>query len=170
MLYIIGPRGAGKTTIGKRLAETASYPFIDTDALILQRAGMTIAEFVKLNGWEQFRQLETEVLTSLSQLPSVISTGGGIILAPENRQFMRDTGTVIYLNASVDVLADRLSAAPEAEQRPSLTGKSILDEISEVMATREPLYLSTAHHIIDAQMPVETIVRQLIQLTGDLSV
>ncbi|SUC78064.1 Shikimate kinase 2 [Providencia stuartii] len=90
--------------------------------------------------------------------------GGGIILSEENQRVMRDNGTVIYLSAKPEVLAARLAAEPQADQRPSLTGKSILEEIEEVMSQREPLYQATAHYVIDAELPVETIITQLTNL------
>ena len=168
MFYIIGPRGAGKTTIGKTLADNKSYQFIDTDSLIMQQTGMTIAELVEQKGWDYFRQVESDVLMSIQQPNCVISTGGGIILAEQNREFMKNKGVVIYLHTSPEILAARLLAAPETEQRPSLTGKSILEEMEEVMAMREPFYLSTAHHVIDAGMSIEAIVKQLERLSDQI--
>ncbi|MGG4610498.1 shikimate kinase AroL [Providencia sp. Me31A] len=165
MFYIIGPRGSGKTTIGKKFAEYKGYQFVDTDKLIFEKAGKSIAEIVEQHGWDYFRQLETEVLQSIKQDNVVVSTGGGIILAPKNQKIMRDNGTVIYLNASSKTLAERLAAEPQADQRPSLTGKSLLEEIDEVMQQREPIYRATAHHIIDAAQPINDIVMQLKDLS-----
>ncbi|GAB1438952.1 shikimate kinase AroL [Providencia sp.] len=165
MFYIIGPRGSGKTTIGKKFAEDNGYQFVDTDKLILERAGKSIAEIVEQHGWDYFRRLETEVLQSIGQDNVVVSTGGGIILAPKNQKIMRDNGTVIYLNASAKTLAERLAAEPQADQRPSLTGKSLLEEIDEVMQQREPIYRATAHHIIDASQPISDIIAQLKNLS-----
>ncbi|MBP6121918.1 MULTISPECIES: shikimate kinase AroL [Providencia] len=164
MFYIIGPRGSGKTTIGKQLAEYKGYQFVDTDKLILERAGKSIAEIVEQHGWDYFRQLESDVLQSIKQDNVIVSTGGGIILAEENQRIMRDNGTVVYLNANPNVLVQRLAAEPQADQRPSLTGKSLLAEIEEVMQQREPIYRATAHHVIDATQPVEVIVQQLKDL------
>lgn len=164
MFYIIGPRGSGKTTIGKQLAEQKSYQFIDTDKLIVERAGTSIAQIVEQHGWDYFRHLESEVLKSISQPNSIVSTGGGIILSEENQRVMRDNGTVIYLSAKPEILAERLAAEPQADQRPSLTGKSMIEEIAEVMSQREPLYLATAHHVVDAGLPIDTIISQLTHL------
>ncbi|QPE18473.1 shikimate kinase AroL [Providencia rettgeri] len=165
MFYIIGPRGAGKTTIGKKFAESKGYQFVDTDKLILEKAGKSIAEIVEQHGWDYFRQLETDVLKSITQSDMIVSTGGGLVLAEENQQIMRNNGTVIYLNTNPDVLAKRLAAEPQADQRPSLTGKSLVEEIEEVMQQREPIYRATAHHIIDAAQPVDDIITQLNDLT-----
>lgn len=164
MFYIIGPRGSGKTTIGKKLAEKTGYQFIDTDKLIFEHAGMSIADIVQQQGWDYFRQLESQILASIEPQKAIISTGGGIILAPENQQVMRDNGTVIYLRSTPETLAQRLAAEPQAEQRPSLTGKSLLEEIEEVMAQRDPIYLSTAHHVIDANQSIDAIINQIANL------
>jgi len=163
MFYLIGPRGSGKTTIGKKLAEQKSCQFVDTDKLIVERAGSSIAQIVEQYGWEHFRHLESEVLKSISHSDTVVSTGGGIILLKENQRVMRTNGTVIYLSATPEILAARLAAEPQAEQRPSLTGKSILEEIEEVMSQRESLYRETAHYVIDAGLPIESIIHQLTQ-------
>ncbi|WP_272669885.1 shikimate kinase AroL [Providencia sp. PROV060] len=165
MFYIIGPRGSGKTTIGKKFAESKGYQFVDTDKLILEKAGKSIAEIVEQHGWDYFRQLETDVLKSITQSDMIVSTGGGLVLAEENQQIMRNNGTVIYLNTRPEVLAKRLAAEPQADQRPSLTGKSLVEEIEEVMQQREPIYRATAHHIIDAAQPVDDIIAQLNDLT-----
>lgn len=165
MFYIIGPRGSGKTTIGKKFAESKGYQFVDTDKLVLEKAGKSIAEIVEQHGWDYFRQLETDVLKSIKQNNIIVSTGGGLVLAEENQQIMRNNDTVIYLNTHPEVLAKRLAAEPQADQRPSLTGKSLIEEIEEVMQQREPIYRATAHHIIDAAQPVDDIIAQLNDLT-----
>ncbi|CAG9413241.1 TPA: shikimate kinase AroL [Providencia alcalifaciens] len=164
MFYIIGPRGSGKTTIGKKLAEKTGYQFIDTDKLILERAGMSIADIVQQQGWNYFRQLESQILASIEPQDAIISTGGGIILAPGNQQVMRENGTVIYLRSTPETLVKRLAAEPQADQRPSLTGKSLLEEIEEVMTQRDPIYLSTAHHVIDANQSIDAIIKQIANL------
>ncbi|MEQ5186064.1 shikimate kinase AroL [Providencia rettgeri] len=164
MFYIIGPRGSGKTTIGKKLAEKTGYQFIDTDKLILEHAGMSISDIVQQQGWDYFRQLESQILASIEPQKAIVSTGGGIILASENQQVMRDNGTVIYLRSTPETLAQRLAAEPQAEQRPSLTGKSLLEEIEEVMEQRDPIYLSTAHHVIDANQSIDAIINQIANL------
>ncbi|MEQ5127394.1 shikimate kinase AroL [Providencia alcalifaciens] len=164
MFYIIGPRGSGKTTIGKKLAEKTGYQFIDTDKLILEHAGMSISDIVQQQGWNYFRQLESQILASIEPQKAIVSTGGGIILASENQQVMRDNGTVIYLRSTPETLAQRLAAEPQAEQRPSLTGKSLLEEIEEVMEQRDPIYLSTAHHVIDANQSIDAIINQIANL------
>lgn len=161
MLYLIGPRGAGKTTVGKTLAESKMCHFFDTDSLVKQNAKISIAEIVERDGWPRFRDLESRILRSIQQPNSVISTGGGIILLKENRDFMKKNGCIIYLQVPSEVLINRLSADPETSQRPTLTGKPLAEEIVEVMQERESYYLDTADYIIDAALPTTKIVHQI---------
>ncbi|OKP02983.1 shikimate kinase AroL [Xenorhabdus eapokensis] len=157
-LFIVGARGAGKTTIGKLLSEALSYKFIDTDESIQTMSEMTIAELVEQYGWEHFRKLESQTLKTVSQSECVISTGGGMVLSLENRQYMQQNGIVIYLQASAAVLGQRLSLNPENSQRPSLTGKSIVEEMEGILVEREPLYQECASFIVDANLATEYIV------------
>lgn len=157
-IFLIGARGCGKTTVGKSLANALGFHFLDTDLWLHQQTQMTVAEIVEKQGWEGFRAWECAALRAVTAPAMVIATGGGMVLADENRQFMREGGVVVYLNAPASVLAARLAAFPDAGQRPTLTGKSIVDEVTEVLAAREQLYRDAAHHIIDATRPPPQIV------------
>lgn len=163
-IFLIGPRGCGKTTIGNALARLCQYRFIDTDQALLAREQRTVAAIVQQEGWERFRELESEVLKIATQPATVIATGGGMILAAGNRQHMREQGRVIYLQVPVPLLVERLAASPEAEQRPTLTGKSLCEEVSEVLAQREALYRATAHDIVDATQMPDDVARQIMAL------
>lgn len=160
-LFIVGARGAGKTTIGKLLSDALSYKFIDTDESIQTMNKMTIADLVEQYGWEHFRKLESQTLKTVSQNEHVISTGGGMVLSLENRQYMQHNGIVIYLQATARVLSNRLSLNPENTQRPSLTGKSIIEEMEGILVEREPLYQACAHFIVDANLATEEIVSHI---------
>lgn len=157
-IFLIGARGCGKTTIGQALTHACDFHFVDTDLVLQQRSGMTVADIVAAEGWEGFRARETQTLISVTQPNTVVATGGGVILAAENREFMRQHGVVIYLNAPVSVLASRLEAFPEAEQRPTLTGKPISEEVADVLAQRDALYRETAHFIVDASSTPDQVV------------
>jgi len=101
-LYLIGPMGSGKSTVGKHLAELLACPFVDSDSEIESRAGADIPWIFDVEGEAGFRRRETAVLKDLAGQPdAVIATGGGAILADENRALMSSTGTVIFLNISV---------------------------------------------------------------------
>lgn len=161
-IYLIGARGCGKSTVGEALALALGYAFIDTDRYLQQIGGQTVAEVVAAEGWPEFRRRETKALQWVTADATVIATGGGMVLAEENRRYMREHGQVVYLQAPAEVLAARLQAYPEAGQRPTLTGRPIAEEMSEVLAAREALYLQTAHHIIDAMQSPDRVVEQIL--------
>lgn len=161
-IFLIGARGCGKTTVGQKLAQACQFDFIDTDQILQQRAQRSIADIVADEGWPAFRALETRTLQSVPTSQAVVATGGGIILAPVNREFLRDNGIVIYLKAPVSVLAGRLELSPEDSQRPTLTGKPVVEEVREILAQRDALYAETAHYVVDAAGEPDEVVAQIL--------
>ncbi|MGY5958222.1 shikimate kinase AroL [Kosakonia sp. BK9b] len=160
-IFLIGARGCGKTTVGKALALAQECQFIDTDHWLQEEVKQSIAALVDNEGWEAFRARETAALEAVTAPSRVIATGGGIVLSDYNRSFMREKGIVIYLCAPVSVLAGRLEAFPEGEQRPTLTGKPISEEVSEVLALRDALYREAAHYVVDAAQPAGRVVAEI---------
>lgn len=160
-LFLVGPRGCGKTTVGNELARALNFRFVDTDQWLQSHVQMTVAQIVESEGWAGFRAREAAALVAVTANSTVIATGGGIILSEQNRQFIRDNGTVIYLCAPVSVLVNRLETSPEAELRPTLTGKSLIEEVEEVLEQRDCLYREAAHIIVDATNEPEGVVRQI---------
>ncbi len=160
-IFLIGARGCGKTTVGRALAQAQGCQFIDTDFWLQEHAQQTIAAIVEQVGWEGFRARESAALEAVSAPSRVVATGGGIVLKESNRHFMRENGVVVYLCAPVDVLADRLVAFPQEGQRPTLTGKPISEEVSEVLALRDALYREAAHHVVDAAQAPEKVVSDI---------
>ncbi|MFZ1871806.1 shikimate kinase AroL [Serratia sp. D1N4] len=161
-IFMVGARGAGKTTVGSALAQALGYQFIDTDLFMQQAAHMSVAEMVAQEGWLGFRRRETLALQEVTQPSTLVATGGGAILAEENRRFMRQHGTVIYLRAPASVLARRLEEYPEDAQRPTLTGRPIAEEMLEVLAAREALYQEAAHYVMDGTLPPAQVVEQIL--------
>ena len=130
LIYLVGPRACGKTTLGKALSEVLDVPYCDTDHHLCERLGMDVATMVERWGWEGFRSRESESLRLASEELAgrgVVATGGGMVLAEANRRYMREHGRVFFLSAPVEVLAARLRRNPLEAQRPSLTGKSLDD-------------------------------------------
>lgn len=163
-IYLIGARGCGKTTVGKALSQATGYAFCDTDHYLQHTTQRSVAQIVAEEGWEGFRARESASLRAVTAPASIIATGGGMVLAESNRRFMRDNGQVIWLNAAPDVLAARLVMQPEAEQRPTLTGRPVVEEMHDVLRERAHLYRQAAHHEVDAMQPPERVVEQLLRL------
>lgn len=160
-LFLIGPRGCGKTTVGMALADSLNCRFVDTDQWLQSQLNMTVAEIVEKEEWAGFRARETAALEAVTAPSSVIATGGGIILTEFNRHYMRHNGIVVYLCAPVSVLVNRLQAAPEEDLRPTLTGKPLSEEVEEVLEERDALYREVAHIIIDATNEPDQVVSEI---------
>ena len=167
IIFLVGARACGKTTVGKALAKKLKLPFADTDQHLLDSAGRSVDQIVEAEGWPGFRQRESTALREVTDAHAhgcVVSTGGGMVLAEANRTFMRQHGVVFFLDAPVQVLAERLGRNPLNSQRPSLTGKGLVEEISEVLNERRPLYEAAAHHVVDASRPLPSICRHIAGL------
>ncbi len=125
-LWIVGMMGAGKTTVGVLVAQILDLPFIDTDAEIMVETGRTITEIFE-EGETVFRQIESEVLVQVaSREPSVIGTGGGVIISPHNVAVMQGSGTVLLLDVDVPTIIERVGLDPT---RPLLSSVEALEEL-----------------------------------------
>lgn len=137
-LILIGFMGTGKTTIGRRVASSLGFRFVDTDERIVQRAGKPIPLIFEEDGEEAFRALETKVLGDCAaKSGQVISTGGGIVTRPENVEILGSAGFVIWLRASPDAIFERVS---RNRNRPLLQTDDPLETIRRLLAEREGLY------------------------------
>ena len=167
-VYLIGARASGKTSLGRELARTLGRPFADTDHLFVQLRGVSIADYVAEQGWEAFRDAETEALRAAADPPGAVAAcGGGIVLRPANRDILA-TGLVLYLHAPAEVLARRLGADPLEAQRPSLTGEGIADEVHRVLAQREGLYRDCADAVLDATAPPQEVLQSALDVLDAL--
>ena len=141
-IYLIGPMGTGKTAVGKQLARILGVPFIDSDAEIERVAGVDIPYIFEQEGEAGFRQREREALIDLCQRePIVLATGGGAILAPDNRKLLHDTGVVLFLQTS---LSQQLQRVGKGRGRPLLKGGDMPRRLAELRETRDPLYRETS--------------------------
>lgn len=159
--------GAGKTTIGRQLAKTLCMDFVDSDHEIETRTGANIPLIFDLEGEEGFRRRETAIIDELSQRDRLIlATGGGVVLRPENRQFLRERGKVIYLQTSIDQLLNRTR---HDRNRPLLQTENPRKKFEELMAIREPLYRETAHIVINTgQQSITHTVNNIISALEEL--
>jgi shikimate kinase len=138
-LILIGLRGTGKTSIGRRLAVALQRPFFDTDQLIERRIGEPIAQYVGRLGWEAFREIEHQVICQVAgQQDAVISPGGGALTYARNVEVLKPSGIIILLAADPVRLAKRLE---HSYVRPPLTDEQSLEaEMRALWTLREPLY------------------------------
>ena len=145
VLFLVGYRGTGKTTVARRVAARLGWPWMDADALLEERAGKTIRAIFAEEGEAGFRRREAAILEELcAEGGRVVATGGGVVLSPGNRALLRSAGLVVWLRADAETIWRRLQAdATTAERRPALTigGRA---EVEELLRLREPLYRECA--------------------------
>lgn len=152
--------GAGKSTVGKALAKHLSWEFTDTDHLIEQQTGVSIPVIFEIEGEAGFRRRESMALASfVGKERQVIATGGGIVLAAENREMLKQIGAVVYLSASSAELYQRTRLD---KNRPLLQGPNPRRKIEELLAARLPLYKECATVVIETgRQPVYQIVHKI---------
>ena len=138
-IILIGFMGAGKTSIGRHLARKMRRDFVDSDLLIEEQAHMKVADIFKEYGESYFRDLETLTLRQLlaAERPMVIAVGGGLPMREENREYLKELGTVVYLRAEAKTIMKRLSGDTK---RPLLQGAKPEEKILALMEERDPIY------------------------------
>ena len=141
-VFLVGPPGAGKSTVGKHLAGHLQAAFFDLDEVIQERAGADIPWIFDVEGEAGFRDRETAVINDFASIDNVvIATGGGVVLRPQNRSVMSSASTVVYLEASLSTLVSRTEGKTK---RPLLVGEDARQVLQEIMVVREPLYREVA--------------------------
>ncbi|MFO7570447.1 MAG: shikimate kinase [Smithellaceae bacterium] len=152
-VILIGYRATGKSTVGQLLSKKLLIPFVDTDSLIEEAAGMKIKDIVADAGWQAFRKKEKEAVHALCEKdPCVVATGGGAILDAANRAVFKKTGVVVFLKASPEDIVDRLRRDVEDGQtRPKFTSEDLVSETMAVLGERMPLYESAADITVDTK-------------------
>ncbi len=152
--------GTGKSTVGKILATRLGYIFVDLDSCIVEKEGCSINEIFSKKGESYFREIEKEQLRCLvGKNFQVVSTGGGVVIAPENRLDMRRSGVVINLVAEPEILLKRLR---EETERPLLNGAKSLEMIKKMLSERENWYADADIRIDTSGKNVEDVVREIL--------
>ncbi len=161
-VYLIGMMGSGKTTTGQALARLMKVNFVDVDDLIVERTHQAISDIFQKQGEPYFRKLETEILYEVSARPDqVVATGGGIILKPENTERMKQTGRVIYLKTSLEVLWERVKNKTD---RPLLKVQNPRKTLADILRDRGSLYETAQDKtfLTDQKKP-EEVAREILK-------
>ena len=169
-IALVGLPGSGKSTVGRQLARRLQLPFIDSDPVIEQRLGCSIREYFEREGEDSFRDVEEAVIDDLTQNhEGVLSTGGGSVLRPLNRERLRMRGHVVYLRSSPEEVFRRLR---HDVSRPLLQVSDPLARLRDLFAGRDPLYREAAHFVVETGRPsVATLVNMIVmqlELAGAL--
>jgi shikimate kinase len=160
-IFLVGPMGAGKTTIGRKLARALRLRFVDCDQEIEQRTGATIPLIFEIEGEAGFRAREKRVVEEITREDGVVvATGGGAVLDPANRELLRERGFVVYLHAPLEHLLARTRGD---SNRPLLQAGDRVKKMQEILRHREPLYREVADLIVDTGALTLTAVVQNIR-------
>ncbi len=146
-IFLVGFMGAGKSTVGRVVAQRLARPFVDLDERIEAVAGRTIREIFETDGEEAFRALETAALEALSgEAPSVVACGGGVVIRPENRAVLKRDGVTVYLQVTA---GEAIARVGDTGTRPLLSGPGASLAATTLLAARESLYRTAADVTID---------------------
>ncbi len=159
-LILVGLMGAGKSTVGRQLAQRLGLAFYDSDKVIEERTGASIPTIFSLEGESGFRDREEQVIAELCTLDKVlIATGGGSVLRESNRKQLRKAGYVVYLRANADHLYQRIK---HDKARPLMQTDTPLQTLRDLLKTREPYYLEVADIVVQTgKQKVNVIVREI---------
>lgn len=166
-IYLVGLMGAGKTTVGRQLARRLGRVFYDSDHEIVERTGVPIPTIFEIEGEEGFRRREAQTIAELCESENIVlATGGGVVLNPENRRRLHDTGWVVYLNVPPLMLFERTR---HDRNRPLLRVPDPLARLEELHTARDPLYRDAAHLVVDGSHLIASgIVQHLLREFGRL--
>ncbi|MVW74580.1 shikimate kinase AroK [Pseudomonas xionganensis] len=167
-VILVGPMGAGKSTIGRLLAKELRLPFKDSDKEIEARTGADIPWIFDVEGEQGFREREQAVIAELcDQGDMVLATGGGVVMRPENRAALRSGGCVVYLHASVE---QQIHRTAKDRNRPLLRTTDPAKVLADLLALRDPLYREVADVIVETdERPPRMVVQQIIERIQALS-
>jgi shikimate kinase len=169
-IFLIGPTGSGKTAVGRQLARETGLKFVDSDHEIEKRTGVEVGFIFEKEGEQRFRERETEMIRELTARDGIVlATGGGVILAPENRERLVANGVVVYLKTGV---TEQLRRTGRSRKRPLLNRKNPREVLESMALLRTPLYEEIAHLELDTNnqrvRDVAIELRKLLRQRGDL--
>lgn len=162
-VILVGPMGAGKSTIGRQLAALLRYEFVDSDQEIEARTGADIPWIFDVEGEEGFRKREESVIDDLTQRQHIVlATGGGAVLKEANRRAIKGRGAVVYLRTSID---QQMSRTSRDRNRPLLQTDNPRKVLTDLMAIREPLYLEVADYVVETDSTaIKDVATRIVEL------
>jgi shikimate kinase len=165
-IFLVGPMGSGKSTIGRRLAAVLGKEFYDSDREIERRTGATVSLIFDLEGEAGFRARERAVIDELTGLNDIVlATGGGVVLAPENRRALVTRGRVVYLHAPLEKLIQRTA---RDRVRPLLQTEDRVGRLLAIVTERDPLYRQVADLVVETgDQKVQRVVREILMRLRD---
>jgi len=169
-LLLIGYRCSGKTTIGKSIARTIDWSFVDSDLLVIKKSGKSIQDIIDTEGWDAFRRIERSALKQIcANDRQVVATGGGVVLDEANIQAMKTSGIVVWLDATAGTIQKRmLQDKNTGDFRPALTDKGRVEEIEDMLLKRNPNYESASDFSIHTDnASINEITQKIIQKIKD---
>lgn len=164
IVALLGLRGAGKTTIGRRLAKRRRVPFVELDKRIEQAADLSLGEIFALHGEEYYRRLEREVLQEVlgEARPMVLATGGGLVASPDTFAMLRRSAVTVWLRASPEEHWNRV--VRQGDRRPMADHPQAMADLRALLAAREPLYALADHTVDTSSSPVDRVVEAVDHL------
>src|SRR5699024_3699996 len=162
-IYLVGPMGAGKTNIGRRIAELKGMQFVDSDHEVEKRTGVDISFIFDMEGEEGFRKRESKMIAELCELPNtVMATGGGAVLDSDTRDLLSARGVVVYLETSLE---QQIARTRNANNRPILEGSEDIETtLTQLMAERDPLYRSIADIVVKTgDQQARRLAREIVE-------
>jgi XRE family aerobic/anaerobic benzoate catabolism transcriptional regulator len=164
---LLGLRGAGKTTVGRRLARRRRVPFVELDRRVEEAANLSLAELFSLHGEGYYRRLERDALITLldEQRPIVLAAGGGIVTSPETYALLRRSTLTVWLRASPEDHWNRVLR--QGDRRPMTDHPQAMSDLRALLSSREPLYASAAHTIDTTGRNVDQVVEEIESLTRE---
>ena len=165
-IVLIGMMGVGKSTVGRRVAKELSRPFVDSDDEVVARTGRAVTEIFATDGEAAFRDIEAEAMADLlaSPVPSVIAAAGGSVLNSSTRARLRESGTVVWMRAPVDVLVGRTS---RGTHRPALANDPRAT-LTQMETDREALYSEVADITVDCTAPIAAVVGTIVRSVNEV--
>jgi XRE family aerobic/anaerobic benzoate catabolism transcriptional regulator len=164
VVALLGLRGAGKSSVGGRLAERLSIPFVELDRRIEESAGLSLGEIFALHGEDYYRRLERSVLEELLEegQPIVVATGGGLVTSPRTWSMLRRRALTVWLRARPEEHWNRVLR--QGDRRPMADNPRAMSELRELLSSREPLYAGASHSVITSGRSIDAVVNQVERL------